>query len=134
MPDPVTHLTAAPTIASGGIITTIGIALGVDPIAMFCAFMGAVAWRGWQPKIAPTFDEIYRAFSWALAAMVLGTLGGMGTEFYINAHYDHFKGIPHVVTVGLPAFTVSIATNILVTSLFSIIKTWRPKWLMRLFR
>lgn len=127
MPDPITHLTASTTLASGGIVTTIGVMLGVDPIAMFCAFMGAIVWRGWQPKIAPTFDDVYKAFSWAICSMVLGTLGGMGSEFYVIRHYEMLKGIPHVVSIGLPAFILSLAANIIVTAILDMAKRWKPK-------
>lgn len=111
MPDPVTHLTASSTLASGGIITTIGLALGVDPAAMVCAFLGALVWRGIQPKIVPNFDEIYRAFSWAVASMVMGTLGGMGAESALHHYYEALKNVPHISIVGLPAFIISFVAN-----------------------
>lgn len=127
MPDPVTHLTASSTLASGGIITTIGLALGVDPAALVCAFLGALVWRGIQPKIVPNFDEIYRAFSWAVVSMVLGTLGGMAAETAIHHYYEIFKQAPHVSTVGLPAFIVSFVANPMTIWAMKRFSEWRPK-------
>jgi hypothetical protein len=127
MTDPVTHITLTTTVASGGIVTVIAGALGVDPAALVCAFMGAIVWRGIQPKIAPTFDEIYRAVAWAVASMVLGTLGGMVSEIFITNKFDEITGMPHVALVGLLAFIISVAASPLINQLLKLVKDWKAK-------
>lgn len=127
MPDIVTHTTVTlPSAAtSGGIVYAIGMSLGVDPVAIFCSFMGALAWIGIQPKIELSFFEIHKAFWWAVIAMVLGTLGGMAAGVYILNNIESIKEVPHVAAVGLPSFMLALVSSPAVTKGLKYIKNWK---------
>ena len=106
-------------------VATIGQMLGVDFVALFWAFMGAMAWRGWQPSIAPNFTEISAAFWWAIAAMILGTLGGTVASEIILHFFPYLQTAGHPVLVGFPAFLLAILCSPIVLKMGALIKDWK---------
>lgn len=126
MPDPITHVVSPTVATSGGIVGGISMALGVDPAALFLAFLGALVWQGVQPKVAPTFTSIRTAFSWSVASMVLGTLGGMGAAYLLKEYHPQSQGMPDVVAIGIPSFLLSLGANPIVMWLLDRLKEWRP--------
>jgi hypothetical protein len=109
MAEPIITTGLSATVASGGIVTAIGLFLGVDPIALFCAFIGAVVWHGVHPSIDVNYESIKVAFFWLLVSMTFGTLGGMIAEVYIQNNHASFKNMPHVAGVGLPALLLAFS-------------------------
>lgn len=105
-------------------IAAVGQMLGIDFVALFWAFMGAMAWRGWQPSIAPNFNSISAALGWAMAAMVLGTLGGSVAAEVILHFFPYLETAGHPVLVGFPAFLLAILCSPIVLKMGELIKGW----------
>lgn len=108
MPDIATHTAVATSSASSTAVSMVSIAaiaqaLGLDLVALFYAFIGAVCWRAIQPALAPTFDEISRAFGWSLLAMVLGSLGAVVGAEWVTHNFVYIKQANPVTLVGLLA-------------------------------
>lgn len=104
----------------------IGQALGLDYVAMFYAFMGAVCWRAMQPRLAPTFNDISAAFGWAVTAMMFGSLGAVWVEAGLLHYWAVvFKGVTHPAMVGLPAFILSFFIVFIFTRITKFIQEWR---------
>jgi hypothetical protein len=98
---------------------------GIDPFAIFGALMGALTWRGIQPSIAITFDEVYRAFAWGITSMMLGTFGGMIAATVVPLKFVFLQGAPKLALVILLAFLVSLAANPIIDWLLLQLKEWR---------
>jgi len=127
MPDPVTHATIASnaTAASMVGVAAVGQALGLDYVAMFYAFMGAVCWRAIQPKLAPTFDEISGALGWAALAMLLGTLGAVVLALFAENYFLFVKQAPRATLIGLLASLLGFFCVPVVQKCLQVIKDWR---------
>lgn len=133
MPDIATHAaaTAAKSTATSMVsLAAIGSALGLDPAALFWAFMGAVCWRAVQPRIAPTFDEISRAFGWATMAMIFGSLGSVVAVTIIMAKFDLTRGVHEPALLGLTATLLGFFCTPFLLKIGELIKHWRApkKW------
>lgn len=115
----------ATTLAGGGVITTIGLFFGVDPIALFCAFMGTIIAHGLTPKIALSYETVKQALAWALVAMVFGTLGGMIAEVVVENHYSGFKDVPHVAAVGFPSLILAFASRPILSKGLKLLSDWK---------
>ena len=127
MPDIATHTAAASQATAISMlgIAAIGQMLGIDFVALFWAFMGAMAWRGWQPSIAPNFNSISAALGWAMAAMILGTLGGTVAAEIILHFFPYLQTAGHPVLVGFPAFLLAILCWPIVLKMGELIKDWK---------
>ena len=127
MPDPITHtaVTAQATAISMLSLAAIGQSLGIDFVALFWAFMGAMVWRALQPRIAPNFNEISQALGWAIAGMILGSLGGVLLALTCLHFLPYLESAGHPVLVGLPAFLLAIFCMPLVLKAGEQIKAWR---------
>lgn len=106
-------------------LAAIGQTLGIDFVALFWAFMGAVVWRALQPRIAPNFDAISTAFGWAISAMILGSLGGIWASLALLHFFPYLESAGHPVLVGLPAFLLSIFCSPIILKASEQIKSWR---------
>lgn len=106
-------------------LAAIGQTLGIDFAALFWAFMGAVVWRALQPRIAPNFDAISAAFGWAMAAMILGSLGGILASLVLLHCFPYLAAASHPTIVGLPAFLLSILCSPIILKASEQIKSWR---------
>ena len=129
MPDIATHTAAASqcTALSMLCIAGIGQMLGIDFVALFWAFMGAMVWRGWQPSIAPNFNSISTALGWAMAQMILGTFCGIVAALVALHLFPYLESAGHPVLVGFPAFLLAILCSPIVLKLGELIKGWsRP--------
>lgn len=128
MPTPEIHaeIVINSTAASMVTLGAIGHTLGIDPAAMFYAFMGAVCWRAIQPRLAPSFDVITNALGWAVAATLFGSLAAIWAEA-IALHYcsEAFKHVPRAVMVGLPAFILSFFVVYLFKKITKLIADWK---------
>jgi len=127
MPDPATHAAIASnaTAASMVGVAAIGQTLGLDYVAMFYAFMGAVCWRAIQPKLAPTFDEISGALGWAVLAMMLGTLGAVVLALVAENYFEFIKQAPHSTVIGLLASLLGFFCVPIAQKCVQLIKDWR---------
>ncbi len=126
MTDAATSAAAAQATAISMLsLAAIGQALGIDFVALFWAFMGAVVWRALQPRIAPNFDAISTAFGWAMAAMILGSLGGILASLVLVHFFPYLESASHPTIVGLPAFLLSILCSPIILKASEQIKNWR---------
>jgi hypothetical protein len=128
MPSPSIHAEIASNATASSMfgLAAIGQTLGLDYVAMFYAFMGAVCWRAMQPRLAPTYNEISAAFGWAVTAMMFGSLGAVWIEAGLLHQWGHiFKNVTHPAMVGLPAFILSFFIVFIFTRITKFIQEWR---------
>ena len=127
MAEPIATAAAATQVTAISMLSlaAIGQTLGIDFVALFWAFMGAVVWRALQPSLAPTFDAISTAFGWALAAMILGSLGGILASNVLVHFFPYLGAVTHPTIVGLPAFLLSIMCSPIILKASEQIKNWR---------
>lgn len=128
MPTPEIHAQIATNATAAAMVglAAIGQALGLDYVAMFYAFMGAVCWRAMQPRVAPTYDEVSKAFGWAVTAMMFGSLGAVWIEAGLKHFFGIlFSGLSHPVLIGLPAFILSFFIVFIFTRITKLIEEWK---------
>lgn len=128
MPTPEIHAQAAAQSTALAMVTlaTIGQSLGLDYVAMFYAFMGAVCWRAMQPRIAPSFDEVSKAFGWVLCGLLFGSLGSVWIEAILTHYWQTtFTGLTHPELVGFPAFILSFFIVFIFTKITKLIQDWK---------
>lgn len=130
MPDLPTHTALATSSSTSTAVSMVSLAsiaqaLGLDLVALFYAFIGAVCWRAIQPAIAPTFDEISRAFGWSLLAMVLGSLGAVVAAEAVTHHFSYVKQENPLPLLGLLATLLGFFCVPIILKLGEIIKNWR---------
>jgi hypothetical protein len=102
-------------------------ALGLDPVAMFYAFIGSVCWQAMQPKLAPTFNAITTAFGWAVMSLLVGSLGAVGIKQFLIWKFEFTASIDHPVLIGFTALLLGFGCSAIVTKALSLIAEWKPK-------
>lgn len=130
MPDFGTHSAALASTNTSSAVSMVGLAaiaqtLGIDLVALFYAFMGAACWRAIQPAIAPTFDEISRAFGWSILAMILGSLGAVVAAKWAYSVFAFLQGVDHAALLGLIATLFGFFCPPILLKGFEYIKNWR---------
>ena len=123
MAEPASH-TAAAIAISGVSAGTLSAALGLDPTALFWAFLGAVCSRTIQPRIS-TLSEIIQAAGYAVISVVLGTLAGPFIGVAGFHYFDFLKEVGMQMAVALPAFSIALVGNEIVVRVVELIRTWR---------
>lgn len=108
-------------------LATIGQALGIDFVALFYAFMGAICWRAVQPKIDKKLDGITKAFGWAVMGMILGTLGAIFVENLALHWFPSLSKISHAQIIGLPAVLLGFLCHPIILKSMSLLKEWKPR-------
>lgn len=129
MPHIAAHSAIADPIIPASMISLAAIAhmLGIDFVALFYSFMGAVCWRAVQPRIDKRLDEITKAFGWALLGMILGTLGAVFVETLMVHWFPVLAKIGHAQLIGLPAVLLGFLCHPLILKSMTLLKEWKAK-------
>lgn len=130
MPDLATHAAGASaaansTAASMVSLAAVAQALGLDLVALFYAFMGAACWRAIQPAIAPTLNEISRAFGWSLLAMILGCLGSVVATQWAIEKFSFVAAANPLAVLGLLATLLGFFCVPIILKMGEFITNWR---------
>jgi hypothetical protein len=109
MPEPTTHTAAAMALSGVG-AGTVGALFGIDQIALFWAFLGAVCWQAIYPQILG-MKNIAAAAAKAIASTVTGTFGSAYTIPLLvwltpeALHIEKYlRQVDPYAMVALPAF------------------------------